>query len=68
MAVDTREKRMSMMNFGDTSITLFEADGAVDADDRYHLLGMYSGISKSGIPAPVLDTLPTVGMYTGIAP
>jgi len=46
MAVDTPQKRMSMLEFGDGQIwhTLFEADGAVDADDRAHLLGLYSGI------------------------
>jgi len=47
MAVDTRQKRMSMLNFGDgTNIhVLFEADGTVDADDRAHLLDLYSGIA-----------------------
>ncbi len=56
MAVDTRQKRMSMMGFG-TSIPgaiLFEADGSVDADDRAHLLGLYSGIAlatpSAGVP------------------
>jgi hypothetical protein len=47
MAVDTREKRFSMMNFG-LGIHLdnmFEADGTVDADDRQHLLDCYSGIA-----------------------
>lgn len=34
-----------------TSIPLFEADGAVDLDDRQHLLGCYSGIAF-GAPAP----------------
>ncbi len=53
MAVDTREKRFSMMSLGDsTGITMFEADGAVDADDRAHLLGMYSGIAKDAPVAP----------------
>lgn len=47
MAVDTREKRFSMLNFGDgTNIhALFEADGSVDLDDRQHLLDCYSGIA-----------------------
>ena len=49
MAVDTRQKRFSMLSFGDGVIdhVLFEADGAVDADDRAHLLGLYSGIAIS---------------------
>lgn len=45
MAIDTRQKRMSMLNFGGGDHTLFEADGAVDLDDRQHLLDCYSGIA-----------------------
>ncbi len=54
MAIDTREKRFSMLNFGDgTHIhATFEADGAVDLDDRQHLLDCYSGIAF-GAPAGV---------------
>lgn len=54
MAVDTRQKRMSMMGFG-TSVPgaiLFEADGSVDADDRAHLLGLYSGIVLAVVVVP----------------
>jgi len=64
MAVDTREKRFSMMNVGtDDSISLFEADaGGVEPDDRQHLLGCYSGIAfavavspfDGGVDAPTL--------------
>ena len=44
MAIDTREKRMSMLNFGDgTQLhTLFESDGTVDTDDRKHALDLYA--------------------------
>ena len=54
MAIDTRQKRMSMLNFGlGTNIhVLFEADGAVDLDDRQHLLDCYSGIAFAN-PAAV---------------
>ena len=58
---DTAEKRYSMMNFGavGTPITLFQADGAVDLDDRQHLLDCYSGIAfaapPGGISLPVLS-------------
>ena len=47
MAVDTREKRMSMLNFAEGSYAHvgFEADAAVDLDDRQHLLDCYSGIA-----------------------
>ena len=50
MAVDTAEKRFSMLNFGDgaTVHLLPEPDGAVDLDDRQHLLDCYSGIAFAG--------------------
>ena len=47
MAVDTREKRFSMMSFGSSVhfLPMFEADaGGVEQDDRQHLLNKYSGI------------------------
>lgn len=57
MAVDSRQKRMSMIEFGagHSWRTLFEADGSVDADDRAHLLGLYSGIA---LDAPVAGGVP----------
>ena len=60
MAVDTAEKRFSMLNFGDgTNIhLLFEPDGAVDLDDRQHLLDCYSGIAFA---APVVSAGPPAG-------
>lgn len=56
MAVDTAEKRYSMMNFGDgtTIHLLFETDGTVDLDDRQHLLDCYSGISFAAPPGVTL--------------
>ena len=49
MAIDTAEKRFSMLNFGGGSTVhlLFEPDGTVDLDDRQHLLDCYSGIAFS---------------------
>lgn len=54
MAIDTAEKRFSMLNFGDGSTIhlLFEADSTVDLDDRQHLLDCYSGIAFSGAAPP----------------
>ena len=54
MAVDTRQKRFSIMTMkshGLLGITqpLFEVDGAVDLDDKQHLLGLYSGIGFASI-------------------
>lgn len=47
MAINTAEKRFSMMSFGDGSNLplLFQKDGTVDRDDKQHLLGCYSGLS-----------------------
>ena len=50
MSVDTAEKCYSMIAFGDDNQMLFEVDGAVDLDDRQHLLGCYSGIAFGGGP------------------
>ena len=46
MAIDTKAKRMSAMNFGDgTTVHLLpESDGTIDPDDQQHLLDCYSGI------------------------
>lgn len=43
-----------MLNFGNgtTLHTLFEADGAVDLDDRQHLLDCYSGIAFASPGGP----------------
>ena len=50
MAVDTRQKRFSMMSFvAGESIMLFQPDGSVDADDRAHLLDLYGGITLTSI-------------------
>ncbi len=56
MAIDTRQKRFSMLNFGSGSHlrVLFEADGTVSKDDRQHLLGCYSGVKFGGGPTRLL--------------
>ena len=45
MAVDSKAKRMSMLSFASPLAWQhhFEVDGAVDADDRAHLLHLYGG-------------------------
>lgn len=49
MAVDTKEKRLSMMTFGAGAIahTLPEPDSSIDAADKAHLLGLYGGLAVS---------------------
>ena len=61
MAVDTREKRMAMIGFGGGQNwdTLFEADSTVNADDRYHLLDLYSGFGSADGGMPVGDAANT---------
>ncbi len=53
MAIDTRAKRFSMLNFGDGVIqhSLPQADGTIDEGDRLMLLGLYSGLGASNISA-----------------
>jgi hypothetical protein len=65
MAVDTAEKRFSMLNFGDGNHwhMTFQVDGSVDLDDRQHLLDCYSGIVFQGGVAPSERTmLPLLGV------
>lgn len=49
MAIDTKAKRMSMLSFASPLAWghHFEVDGAVDADDRAHLLHLYGGIAAA---------------------
>lgn len=50
-----------MISFGDGVINhvLFEADaGAVEADDREHLLGLYSGIALGSPAVGIAARLP----------
>lgn len=57
MAVDTKDRRLSMLNFGEGDALLPDSDGSFDADDMAHLLGLYSGISlvpTGGEPAGIL--------------
>ena len=51
-----------MLNFGDGTHVhaTFEADGAVDADDRQHLLDCYSGIAFAAPVAVTGKGRPTV--------
>ena len=59
---------MSMLNFGGSDITLFEADGSVDVDDRQHLLDCYSGIAFASPSAPggrIMSSLVAAGGLAG---
>lgn len=45
MAIDTAEKRFSIMNVGTPSTdTIIVADGTIAQGDRQHFLDLYSGI------------------------
>jgi len=53
MAIDTTEKKLSLMTFGDpTPETLPFADGSLDVGDKQHFLNLYSGIT-AGAPGGV---------------
>ena len=62
MSIDTRQKRMNMLSvaspFGWSPH--FEADGTVDADDRGHLLHVYSGNSFAALSLKVTCSLVSV--------
>ncbi len=54
MALDTAEKRISMLNFGlPWWTTLPVPDGSFDVGDRIHFLHLYSGIEPD---SPVVVT------------
>lgn len=65
MAIDTRAKRFSMLNFSEGDCLLPDADGSFDSADRAFLLGLYAGISLSAVPTvPGLEfTLPENRMH-----
>lgn len=66
MAVDTAAKRFSMLNFG-TGVHVhltFQSDGVIDADDRHHLLDLYSGFAAISLPAES----PGMMMLMGVEP
>ena len=64
MSVDSKEKRLSFLNFGlPWWATLPEADGLINHDDRLHLLGLYSGFGPAGVT--VMETETTSLRLTG---
>jgi len=55
MAIDTAEKRFSILNFGKyPSLPLIISDGTIGPSDRSHLLNLYSGIALD-LPAIVIS-------------
>jgi hypothetical protein len=55
MAIDTKAKRMNMLSYCSPLAWQhhFEVDGAIDADDRAHLLHLYGGNALDSPPAAV---------------
>lgn len=54
MAIDTKEKRLSIMALDSAGLqvhTLPDPTGTFDLGDRQHLLDCYSGIAFAGPPA-----------------
>lgn len=56
MAVDSKDKRLSMLNFGDGGVLLPDSDGSIDVEDRAFLLGLYVGISLGAIAVGTVST------------
>ena len=61
MAIDTKAKRMSMLSFASPLAWQhhYEVDGAVDADDRAHLLHLYGGnaLNNPGVGGTILPQI-----------
>jgi hypothetical protein len=53
MAIDTKDRRLSMLNFGEGDALVPDADGSLDAEDRAFLLGLYIGITLGSAAIPV---------------
>lgn len=70
MAIDTTEKKLSLLNFGlPFWRTLPESDGTIDQDDKQHLLGLYSGITVVTAAVTVPQTqLPRVAVSSSQIP
>ena len=49
MAIDSRNKRFSFVNFGQSTGVLANPDGSVEAIDRAMALGLYGGINFASI-------------------
>ena len=66
MAINTKAKRMSMLSFASPLAWghHFDVDGAIDADDRAHLLHLYGGSFDSGEGA--LRHLGHIGIEGGL--
>ena len=78
MAIDTKAKRLSMMNLGNSVVAqpMFDFTGSISVSDRLHMLGFYSDIIP-GIPdlsegAIVLNLTTsmthTIGLTTPMTP
>jgi len=54
MSVDTRDKRMSLMGFGEpVPFVMANPDGTVSVYDRAQLLWLYAGLNITTIPEVV---------------
>lgn len=57
MAIDTKAKRFSILNFGSAeggAELLIDPDGTIGSGDQYHLLDLYSGITLDAPGGTVL--------------
>lgn len=60
--MDTKAKRLRVMNMGRMVLTLPEPDGSVDASDRHHLLGLYPPESTATLPSFGGDDLTSLNL------
>jgi len=57
MAIDTRDKRASLLGFGEEIGLMPVADGTIDRSDRFHLLGLYRQFGDEEEQEPVRRTV-----------
>jgi len=63
MAVDTKPKRFSMLNFGGESLLMIDPSGSVATQDRLHFLDLYSGIAAGApVAAATLSDISPLGI------
>jgi hypothetical protein len=67
MAIDTRNRRASMMGLGLTALLVLPtSDGTIEASDRQHFLGLYSGLAlappEPSAPSRVLADISAAGV------
>ena len=68
MAIDSRNKRFSFVNFGQSTGVLANPDGSVDAADRAMALGLYPNLTNPAILEIIQFSAPGTALLELSAP